>query len=114
MKGALEELEVTVFTGRDPDTGEHIMAVSGPIHYAGGELAGALRYVTSLKAADRQILLLVGGAVLLAAMVILMIWFTGMYFLHSIVTPVVEITDTAQRIAAAARRSDPEEVRGER
>ena len=102
VQRALERQEITVFTGRDPDTGEHIMAVSGPIHYASGELAGALRYVTSLKAADKQILILVGGAVLAALVVILMIWFTGMYFIHSIVTPVVEITDTAQRIAAGS------------
>ena len=56
--------------------------------------------MTSLKAADKQILVLVGGAVLLAVIIILMIWFTGIYFIHSIVTPVVEITDTAKRIAA--------------
>lgn len=100
VRGALEQLEVSVFRGWDPDTGEHIMAVAGPIHYADGQVAGALRYVTSLKAADKQILVLVGGAVLLAVIIILMIWFTGMYFIHSIVTPVVEITDTAKRIAA--------------
>lgn len=76
------------------------MAVSGPVCYSDGQVAGVLRYVSSLKVADRQILLLVGAVVALAVVLILLIWTTGMYFIHSIVTPVVEITDTAKRIAA--------------
>ena len=99
VAGALETLEISVFKGRDPGTGERIMAVSGPIYFQ-GEMVGALRYVTSLKVADRHILLLVGMVVLVAVVSILLIWFTGMYFIHSIVTPVVEITDTCKRIAA--------------
>lgn len=100
VRGAIENREITVFTGRDPGTGERIMAVSGPVAYSGGEVAGVLRYVTSLRLVDRQILILSGAAVLLAVMVILLIWFTGMYFIHSIVTPVGEITETTKRIAA--------------
>ncbi len=99
VEGALQG-EITVFTGRDPATGERIMAVSGPVAYSAGETAGIMRYVTSLRVADRQILMLVGCAVLLALLIILLIWFTGLYFIHSIVTPVGEITETTKRIAA--------------
>ncbi len=100
VKGAIENMEITVYTGKDPDTGERIMAVSGPVAYSGGEVVGVLRYVTSLQAADRQIFILVGCAVLLAVIIILLIWITGMYFIHSIVTPVEEITEITKRIAA--------------
>ena len=98
--GAIGNQEITVFRGKDPDTGERIMAVSGPVYYESGEMAGVLRFVTSLKVADKQVFLLVGGVVLLGTMILLLIWVTGLYFIHSIVTPVEEITDTAKRIAA--------------
>ena len=100
VKGALENMEITVFTGRDPGTGEHIMAVSGPVAYSGGEVVGLMRYVTSLRLADRQILIVVGVSVALVVVILLLIWTTGMYFIHSIVTPVGEITETTKRIAA--------------
>lgn len=100
IEGAIENMEISVYTGKDPSTGERIMAVSGPVAYSGGEVVGVLRYVTSLRVADRQILILVGCAVLLAVVIILLIWITGMYFIHSIVTPVEEITETTKRIAA--------------
>lgn len=99
VAGALEDLKVSVFRGRDPGTGERIMAVSGPIYFQ-GEPVGALRYVTSLKVADRHIMLLVGTVILVAIGIIFLIWFTGMYFIHSIVQPVAEITETCKRIAA--------------
>ena len=100
VRGALENKEITVFTGRDPGTGERIMAVSGPVNYSGGQVTGVMRYVTSLRLADRQILIVAGFSLLLAAGILLLIWVTGMYFIHSIVTPVAEITETTQRIAA--------------
>lgn len=100
VKRALEQRELSVYHGKDPATGERIMSVSGPISFSSGELAGALRIVTSLRVVDRKIIIwtTIMGAV--ALVVILLIWVTGMYFIHSIATPVVEITDTAKRIAA--------------
>jgi signal transduction histidine kinase len=98
VRGALAG-SVTPYTGKNPSTGERIMAVSGPLSL-GGEQVGVLRYVTSLRVADRQIIILVAAAALLALVIILLIFSTGMYFIHSIVTPVAEITETTQRIAA--------------
>jgi signal transduction histidine kinase len=98
VRGALAG-SVTSYTGKNPSTGERIMAVSGPLSL-GGEQVGVLRYVTSLRVADRQIIILVAAAALLALVIILLIFSTGMYFIHSIVTPVAEITETTQRIAA--------------
>jgi signal transduction histidine kinase len=97
VSGALERMELTVFRGKDPLTGERIMAVSGPVRY--GDAVGALRIVSSLQLADRQLLLWGGAVFLLALIVLLLIWATGMYFIRSIVTPLTEITETATRIA---------------
>lgn len=99
VSGALETLEISAFRGRDPGTNERILAVSGPMYFQ-GELAGVLRFVTDLHPADRHILFLVCLVVLGAVVVILLIFLTGIYFIHSIVTPVAEITETAKRIAA--------------
>ncbi len=99
VTGALQNQTITAFRGRDTRTGEHILAVSGPIYDRNGELAGVLRLVTSLRLVNRQILLWVGAMALAALFVILMIWVTGMYFIHSIVTPVETITETTKRIA---------------
>ena len=100
VKRALEHREISVYQGKDPTTGERIMAVAGPISFAGGELAGAMRIVTSLRVVDRKIVIWTAIMAAVALVVILLIWVTGMYFIHSIATPVVEITDTAKRIAA--------------
>ena len=99
VTGAIENMEITVYTGRDPGTGERIMAVSGPVAYSGGQVTALMRYVTSLRLADRQIMLLVGAAVILAVVIVLLILLTGIYFIRSIVTPVAEITETTKRIA---------------
>ena len=45
------------YIGRDPDTGERIMAVSCPMIYSNGEVIGVLRYVTSTRLVNRQIIL---------------------------------------------------------
>ena len=100
VTGALERLEITTFQGKDPETGERILAVSTPILLADGRAAGALRLVTSLRLANRQIMLWAGGMGLIALVIILLVGATGMFFIHSSVTPVVEITDTAKRIAS--------------
>lgn len=100
VTGVLENREISTFRGKDPQTGERIMAVSGPVYDRSGQLAGVLRIVTSLRLANRQILLWVGAMALAALFVIMLIWVTGMYFIHSIVTPVEAITQTTKRIAA--------------
>ena len=46
------------FQGKDPDTHERILAVSSPMVYSNGEVIGVLRYVTSLRNADLQVLMI--------------------------------------------------------
>ena len=87
------------FVGKDPGTGERIMAVSCPMIYVNGEVIGVLRYVTSTKLMDRQIILvgLVCFAVL--AVVVGVVVFAGSFFIKSVMIPVAEITEKAKIIS---------------
>ena len=87
------------YLGKNPVTGERIMAVSSPMIYSNGEVIGVLRYVTSVYKVDRQILqvALISCGVLLA--VLLAVLISSNYYLRSIMHPVAEITDKAKLIA---------------
>ncbi len=97
---AIETRQISSFTGENPNTGERIMAVSSPLIYSNGEVIGVLRYVTSLKRVDRQILLFTLAIVLAGVAVLLIVYISGRYYIRSILVPVSEITSTAKRIAA--------------
>ena len=87
------------YLGQDPATGERIMAVSAPMIYSNGEVIGVLRYVTSTKIVDRQIMY-VGLVSFLALMaVVAVLIFASNYFIHSVMNPVSQINEKAKRIA---------------
>ena len=90
------------YMGRDPSTGERIMAVSCPMIYSNGEVIGVLRYVTSTKLVDRQIIYV--GLIALAVMmlVVAIVFFSSSYYIRSILVPVAEITEKAQRISGGS------------
>ena len=52
---AIETRKISAFRGKDPNTGERIIAVSSPMVYSSGEVIGVLRYVTSTRLIDQQI-----------------------------------------------------------
>ena len=99
---AIATREISSFHGRNPSTGERIMAVSSPMIYSNGEVIGVLRYVTSMRNVDRQIGMAVCIAVLLGLFVISFILYSSRFFIRSILEPVSEITATAKRIAAGS------------
>ena len=90
-----------VWTGSDPNTGEHIMAVSCPL-LVDGEVACVIRLVSSLDRVDRQIIFIIGGSLLVGLVIVAIIYVSNLYFLRSIVGPVTEVTATAERIAAGS------------
>ena len=96
---AIRQRKSQSYVGRDPDTGEHIMAVSCPMVYSDGQVVGVLRYVTSTRLLDMQILYIcimsVGAFFVLLSVLLL----SSAYYIRSIVHPVNEITQKAQRIA---------------
>ncbi len=95
---AVETMGPYVWSGRDPQTGERIMAASAPVVY-NGSVVGIVRLVTSLSLVDRQIAVLFGAATLIGLLVLALTYLTNHYFLRSIVEPVARLTDAARRIA---------------
>lgn len=90
------------FTGRDPYTNERIMAVSTPVMYSNGEVIGVLRFVTSTRKVDGQIFLAATLSSLVLLVLLTVVMVSSGYYLRSIMNPVAEITEKAQRIAAGS------------
>ena len=99
IRDAMDSRGISVYVGRDDATKERIMAVSSPMIYANGEVIGVLRYVTSTRLVDRQIIVV--GCISVSALlaVLLVVFLLGNYYIRSIMTPVGEITEKAKRIA---------------
>ena len=82
-------------------TGERITAVSAPLLY-NGELVGIMRYVTSMRLVDRQVLVMTLVAVILSVSILILVYISNIYFVRSIVDPVKNITGIARRIAGGS------------
>lgn len=101
IERAVAGQQLSVWSGSDPNTGEHIMCVSAPITY-NNSTVGVVRLVTSLKLVDRQIVFVVAMALAVGLLVLLIVYFSNRYFVRSIVEPVTAITETAKRIAGGS------------
>ena len=102
IQKAMDSRGIVSYIGKDSHTGERIMAVSSPMIYSSGEVIGVLRYVTSTRKVDAQILqvALVSMMVLTAVMAVVLV--SSNFFLRSVMNPVAQITEKAQRIAAGS------------
>lgn len=76
---AMAQKECAVFQGRDPETGENIMAVSAPLVYS-GKVVGVLRLVTSLRQVNRQILIAIAVIFVVAALCMTMVIIANLLF----------------------------------
>lgn len=90
---------VQTFVGRDPDTGERVLAASGPMIFANGDVVGVLRFVTSTRLVDKQIMLVVLTSSVVLLMVLAVVLVSSNVYLRSIMNPVEQITEKAKRIA---------------
>lgn len=99
---AVGKQKTSYFVGSDPKTGERILAVSAPMLYRDNEAIGVLRYVTSLRYADQQVILITCFFILVGVLFILFVVFSSKFFLHSVLVPISEMTATAKRIAAGS------------
>ena len=93
--------KVSSFRGNAPQTGERITAVSAPLAY-NGELMGIMRYETSMRLVDRQVLMLTLAAAGLCLLILVLVYLSNGRFVRSIVDPVQRVTAVAQRIAAGS------------
>ena len=92
---------ISAWRGVSPQTGERVTAVSAPLLY-NGKLVGILRYVTSMRLVDRQVIILTLIAVILSVSILILVYLSNIYFVRSIVGPVKNITDIARRIAGGS------------
>ena len=99
VQKAIETKKPAAYSGKNPQTDERIMAVSGPMIYTNGEVIGVLRYVTSLKNLDFQVAMITAVAILGGLIFVALLMFSSKYFIRSIIEPISEITRTAKRIS---------------
>ncbi len=90
------------YVGRDPITKERIVAVSTPMIFSNGEVIGVLRFVTSTRKVDAQIFLVAAISSLVLLVLLTTVIVSSVYYLRSIMNPVAEITEKAQRIASGS------------
>lgn len=96
--GALEKQETVSWMGKDPSTGEEIIAASSPLVYQ-GETEGVIRYVSSLSGINRQFAFSLAMVIAICVAFFAMVYFSNLYFVRSIVEPLAGITETARLIA---------------
>ena len=77
------------------------MAVSEPL-LLDEQVVGIMRYVTSMSAVQRELLITVAGAAGLLVACIAMVYGSNMVFINNVVEPVAEVTETAKRIAGGS------------
>ena len=80
-------------------SGEEVMTATRVIQNSNGEIIGAVRYAVSLEAANRKIFLAITALILAGLFITFFVVISGAYFIRSIVTPVREMSATANRIA---------------
>ena len=102
IRSAMTTRMVSTWTGRNDKTGEKVLAVSAPMIYADGTLIGVMRYVTSLKMVDKEVMRYIGGSVAVGLLLILLVVITNTGFIRSVVEPIADITEVAQRISGGS------------
>lgn len=90
------------FIGKDPNTGERIMAISSPMIYSNGEVIGVLRYVTSTRIVDSQVAMTACICAASLVFIVLVVVISSNYYMHSILVPLAEIIEKAKKIASGS------------
>lgn len=99
---AMQTRGISAFVGKDPQTGERIMAVSSPMVYSNGEVIGVLRYVTSTRIMDMQILMVCGISLMALLVVVAIVFISSSYYMRTILVPLGQIIEKAKRIASGS------------
>lgn len=102
ISAAVSSRGIRSYVGRDPATGERIMAVSSPMIYSNGEVIGVLRFVTSTAQMDAQIAIIAGYALAALLLVVLVALISSNYYIHSILVPMEQIIEKAKRITSGS------------
>ncbi len=99
ISSAISTREIDDYVGINPHTGEYIIAVSCPMIYSNGQVVGVLRYVTSTRLVNLQIVYVALTAFSVFLLLLAVLVFSSTHYIRSIVVPVGEITQKAKKIA---------------
>ena len=100
VQRALNDESVCSWSGDDPVTGERIMSVSEPMYSARGNLLGAVRVISSLRIAERQITIIILISIAACIVFLMLVVASNSYFIRSILMPVTRINEVAREIAS--------------
>jgi len=90
------------YYGKNPQTGERILAISSPMIYSNGEVIGVLRYVTSTRIMEQQLVRICGIALLALAVVLAIVIISSNYYIRSILVPLKGIIEKAKKITSGS------------
>lgn len=99
LEEAISTRDICSYVGKGTYTDTRIMAVSSPMIYCDGEIVGVFRYVTTTDRMDRQIVSVAVISLGVLAVFVLLVLFSSNYYIRSILIPLGEIIDKAQKIA---------------
>ena len=99
---AISTRVISPYVGKDPQTGERIMAMSSPMIYSNGEVIGVLRYVTSTRIVDMQIVFTFAVALAALLLVAGIVLLSSNYYIRSILVPLADIIEKAKRITGGS------------
>lgn len=98
ISDAISTRGIAKYIGKNPQTGERIIAVSSPMIYSNGEVIGVLRYVTSTAVMDLQIGYIAMFSLLALSVVVAVVLISSNYYIHSILVPLTAIIEKAKKI----------------
>ena len=102
IRDAIDTLKMQTYDDRDPSTGERIIAVSSPVLSSNGEVIGVMRYVTSTRLLDLQIIKICGLSLITLAVIMVIVLFSSNYYIRTILLPLNAIIKKAKRITSGS------------
>jgi len=96
---AIDNGVISYWKGAASDTGELLMSVSAPMKYADGSIVGVMRYVTSLERINDRVFQITAIAAGIGLLIVIIVFFSNMYFIRTIIEPIHELTKLARQIA---------------
>ena len=101
VRHALDGGKMETYSGKDPLTGESILAVTAPLWYD-GSVVGAMRLVTATRDLDRQVVLLSLAVMGIAVVISGVVLAVNLTFMRKIAAPVADVTEAAKRISGGS------------
>ena len=99
ISNAIDNGVISYWKGAASDTGELLMSVSAPMKYADGSIVGVMRYVTSLERINDRVFHITAIAAGIGLLIVIIVFFSNMYFIRTIIEPIHELTRLARQIA---------------